>query len=429
LHRAWLVFGFAVLAAGLGACSSKVTPGSRNDGGPQVPSCRSSLDCTLDKICDPSIAQCVDCVASTDCPPSNDCVARTCVPYVSCMTSLGCPAGQVCNATTQRCVACVTDADCADTSKACVANACRTMCASDKTCVPLGLLCDQASMTCVSCIQSTDCASGQICRGGACVTGVCQPGQSSCVLNAIRTCNATGDDYAGAGTPCDPLTCTVTASGAACAAVAPGSGGTSGGGAGGAPGGVSLDPSAYADVFLLASCENPINESYGGYWWSADDGDGVIDPPPNASFYMQDAGYIGKGVHVTGSVMTGHALFGDEIQSSTLPFDASMYDGLSFWGKADVSTLVRVGVGQPNTEMGTCQADAGGTCYDHPSLNVQLGTTWTRFVVPFAALVPENGPNPNVPTTPSMIKHVQWGILSAGAFSVYVDEIYFVKHK
>src|SRR5262245_49418886 len=110
----------------LGGCSSKTASGSKNDGGARdgvaaVPSCRSSLDCSPGKVCDTSIAQCVECAAATDCPPSNECVARKCVPYVSCTSSLDCPGGQVCNTGTQRCVDCLTDANCNDAAKTCVA--------------------------------------------------------------------------------------------------------------------------------------------------------------------------------------------------------------------------------------------------------------------------------------------------------------------
>jgi len=442
--RSWFAFGFAVLVLAQGGCSSKGASGSRNDGGgsggsPAVPSCRNSLDCAAGKVCDPSISQCVDCATTADCPASNDCVARKCVPYVTCTSSLTCPSAQVCNTATQRCVDCNTDADCLDPTKTCVGSACRTKCASDKVCVPFGMLCDQASGSCVSCLVSTDCPSGQLCRAGTCQAAVCQPGQTSCVLNAVTTCNAAGDGYAGAGTPCDPRTCVVTAAGASCADVAPGSGGASGGGGSGSGSGGStgaggasgiLDPNAYADSTLIASCDGLFNEGVGlgGFWWTAMDGDGMFDRTFNFSMMADTGCHLGKCLHATGSVMTGHALFGNNVLSTTSTYyDASTYDGISFWARADVPSMVRVGVGQKNTD-GTCSVDAG-TCYDHPSLTVAVGTDWTRFVVPFAALVPENGPNPMVPTTPDAIKHFQWSMPPAGAFSFYLDEIYFIRRK
>jgi hypothetical protein len=254
------------------------------------------------------------------------------------------------------------------------------------------------------------------------------------VNNAVTTCNAAGDGYTGAGTSCDPRTCVATAAGASCADVAPGGGGANGGGGSGGStgaGGASglLDPNAYADSTLLASCDGIFNEGVGlgGNWWTAMDGDGKFDQTFNLATMTDTGCYMGKCLHATGTVMTGHALFGVNILENDGYYNASSYDGISFWGKADVPSMIRVGVGQMNTE-GTCSVDAG-TCYDHPSLTVTVGTTWTKFVVPFAALVPENGPNPNVPTTPDSIKHFQWSMPPAGAFSFYLDEIYFVRHR
>jgi hypothetical protein len=202
-------------------------------------SCRNSLDCSLGMVCDPSIAQCVGCITANDCPANNDCTARTCVPYTACTNSLSCPKTEVCNTGTGRCVACVMDADCADTTKTCVSNVCRTKCDSDRTCTPLGMLCDLTSGSCAQCLVSQDCGSGKYCQAGSCLTAVCTPGQTACMLNAIATCNAVGDGYSGAAVACDPLTCQMGSSGAKCVSAAPDGGAGQGGGAGGSEGGAN----------------------------------------------------------------------------------------------------------------------------------------------------------------------------------------------
>ena len=203
-------------------------------------SCRNSLDCSRDMVCDPAIAQCVGCVTANDCPADNDCTARTCVPYTTCTNSLDCPKNAVCNTATSRCVACLMDADCADDTKTCVANVCRTKCDSDRTCTPLGMLCDLTSGSCAQCLKSQDCGSGKYCQGGSCQTAVCTPGQTACMLNAIATCNSVGDGYSGAAVPCDPMTCQMGATGATCVSGTPDGGGGQGGdgstGTGGAGG-------------------------------------------------------------------------------------------------------------------------------------------------------------------------------------------------
>ena len=188
----------AVLFLALAAWSSGCGGGGKakgQDGGPMPTSCRNSLDCSVDMVCDPAIAQCVGCVTANDCPADNDCTARTCIPYTACTNSLDCPKTEVCNTATSRCVACLMDADCADSTKTCVSNVCRTKCDSDRTCTPLGMLCDLTSGACAQCLVSQDCGRGKYCQGGSCLTAVCTPGQTACMLNAIATCNSVGDGY------------------------------------------------------------------------------------------------------------------------------------------------------------------------------------------------------------------------------------------
>jgi hypothetical protein len=228
-RRSFLICAAAAVA--LAAWSASCSSGNKKQAGGVT--CRNSLDCPVPMVCDMAIAMCVECVTVNDCPAKNDCTARTCVPYVTCKNSLDCRAPQVCDTASGRCVACVTDADCADATKICVARACQTKCMSDRTCTPMGLLCDLTTSSCVRCLKSQDCPSGQYCQGGACLAAVCAPGQTACMLNAVATCNAVGDGYVGTAAPCDPKTCVMSASGAACVAAAADGGAGAGGAAGG----------------------------------------------------------------------------------------------------------------------------------------------------------------------------------------------------
>jgi len=239
MKRSQFAVAGAVLFVALAARSSGCGGGSGKkgqDGGPTPTSCRNSLDCSQAMVCDPSIAECVECVTANDCPANNDCTARVCVPFTTCTNSLACPTTDVCNTATSRCVACLMDGDCADTTKTCVSNACRTKCDSDRTCTPLGMLCDLTSGSCAKCLVSLDCGSGQYCQAGSCLAAVCTPGQTACMLNGIATCNSVGDGYTGAAVPCDPMTCQMGASGAKCVSGAP-DGGAGQGGAAGSSGG------------------------------------------------------------------------------------------------------------------------------------------------------------------------------------------------
>jgi hypothetical protein len=209
----WSLILIAVLACAPASCGG----GSATPDGGDPKRCQNSLECPSNKVCDRAIGMCVACVTAADCPADNECTARHCVPITPCATSLECPQNQVCDTAAGRCVACLGDADCVDVTMKCVAKSCRTECVSDRTCAPLGLLCDPASGSCVLCVGQTDCPSGQVCRANSCENAICPPDQTTCVLNAVATCDATGSGYVGEMTPCDPQVCLASASGAYCA--------------------------------------------------------------------------------------------------------------------------------------------------------------------------------------------------------------------
>ena len=157
-------------------------------------SCMSTADCSsMGKrtLCDTATGDCVECMATTDCPKDNDCIRSACVPYTSCVNTRECPNGLVCNTTRGRCVECVTDAECGD-DRRCGGNVCRRACASDLTCRPLGLLCDMASGYCVQCVAHADCAAAEHCVAGGCQTDVCVQGSAKCENNAIVACDSVG---------------------------------------------------------------------------------------------------------------------------------------------------------------------------------------------------------------------------------------------
>ncbi len=177
--------------------------------------CTNSLGCTNAKgpdgvgqpICDKTIGECSACLAAADCPASNDCLAKACVPYKTCQNSTECGATQVCDKVANRCVDCLGNADC-QSNELCQAGTCTAFvaCASDKQCTPLGLLCDTAKGKCAQCLTNTDCPDIYNCQKvgvdgtGQCIVDVCAQGQGNCAGNAKVTCNVVGDGY---GSPQD----------------------------------------------------------------------------------------------------------------------------------------------------------------------------------------------------------------------------------
>jgi hypothetical protein len=84
-----------------------------------------------------------------------------------------------------------------------------------------------------------------------------------------------------------------------------------------------------------------------------------------------------------------------------------------------------VGLAQQNNDptYGLCTEDV--TCYNYPSVVVNVGPEWTRFVVPFSVLRSDAG-RVEVAPTPATIKHFQFG-MPAGSFDFWIDELYFVR--
>ena len=184
--------------------------------------CSNSLGCKAAKgpdgldqpICDQKIGECSSCLTAADCPASNDCVAKACVPFKTCQNSTECQKDEVCDKATNRCVQCLGNNDCA-TNQLCENGKCHGFvpCSSDKQCTQMGLLCDSSKGKCAQCLANGDCPGIYNCQKvgvdgtGFCVLDVCAQGQGACNNNQKVTCNSVGDGYGspqtcGAGTTC-----------------------------------------------------------------------------------------------------------------------------------------------------------------------------------------------------------------------------------
>ncbi len=188
--------------------------------------CSNSLGCVAAKgpdgkdqpICDAATGECTACLTAADCPASNDCLAKACVPFKVCQNSTQCGQDEVCDATSNRCVQCASNADCPENTL-CEAGKCNafTPCVSDKACTKLGQLCDVPKGKCAQCLKNVDCPEIYHCETkavagtGMCVLDVCAQGQGACNNNQKVTCNLVGDGF-GAPEPCG-LSTTCTAPG------------------------------------------------------------------------------------------------------------------------------------------------------------------------------------------------------------------------
>ena len=188
-----------------------------------------------------------------------------------------------------------------------------------------------------------------------------------------------------------------------------------------------IDPSRYVDIQLITSCSGPRGEIFDGAWWAVAGPKSTIKPPVP----MSSGGYLGTAAHVTGTragVIEEYAKFGINMRRGGQGlFDASRYDGISFYARADKPMEIQVWMGQENTEPSCGLCAAMKTCYNSPKLAVTIGSVWSRFVVPFDALLSDPVPGGGrVPVTPATI--TQFGFtMPPGAFDFWIDEIYFVQ--
>ena len=109
------------------------------------------------------------------------------------------------------------------------------------------------------------------------------------------------------------------------------------------------------------------------------------------------------------------------------PYDASKYQGISFFAKRGPGTTskVRVKLSDKNTDPdgGVCAA-----CSNDFGMQLKLTEDWQKFIVPFSALRQESGwgnPRPRS-VAPEAVFAIQFQVNERGRpFDVWVDDLAF----
>ncbi|HEY6476953.1 MAG TPA: hypothetical protein VI456_10255 [Polyangia bacterium] len=110
-------------------------------------------------------------------------------------------------------------------------------------------------------------------------------------------------------------------------------------------------------------------------------------------------------------------------------YDASRFEGISFYARrsAGTSGRVRVSVSDWNTDPdgGVCTK-----CFNYFGQELELSETWTRYTLPFESLRQMPGwgvPRPRQ-IDPSRIFYIVFGVLDRGAaFDVWIDDLAFIE--
>ena len=170
-----------------------------------------------------------------------------------------------------------------------------------------------------------------------------------------------------------------------------------------------------------------------GAW--KDEGDATSSstmfPDPAGLFTMTNTGdacrkyaaYVYGGPFVDGNPMFRFGIGG--------PYDASKYDGISFWAKIDSGSSSGLRVAFPDKDTqpdgGLCQASVpGNSCWDHYGKKIDITTAWTRYQVSFNELTQIGWGRAGAGFDRSTIYEVQFQLPSNAKFGVWIDDVALV---
>jgi hypothetical protein len=121
----------------------------------------------------------------------------------------------------------------------------------------------------------------------------------------------------------------------------------------------------------------------------------------------------------------GMGLRWTETGSEFCYYDASYYDGFSFWAKG--SGGVRVALQNPSVRPiavgGTCPADAA--CYDSHGMDFTLSSGWTHYQVGFAGLSQAGWGTPVGEFVPSELFTIEFQFSPGGTVDLQLDDLAF----
>jgi len=176
-----------------------------------------------------------------------------------------------------------------------------------------------------------------------------------------------------------------------------------------------------------------VQDGRSGYIYTYADPSGTsITPAGGGVFTMSPGGANGSqyALHMSGQLGGGSLVFaamGMNFADPKGPYDASKYQGISFYAKKGPGTtsklIIKVADKNTDPDGGVCAA-----CSNDFGMALSLSEEWQRYIVPFKALRQESGwgnPRPRSVDT-SAVFAVQFQVKEKGkAFDVWVDDLAF----
>jgi endoglucanase len=175
-----------------------------------------------------------------------------------------------------------------------------------------------------------------------------------------------------------------------------------------------------------------VQDGRNGYVYTYNSEGSTVEPAGGGVFSMTPGGANGSqyALHMSGQLANTslvYAAMGMNFVNPKGPYDASKYQGISFFAKKGPGSVskVRVKVSDKNTDPdgGVC-----GACSNDFGMVISLSEEWQKFIVPFGALRQESGwgnPRPRS-VSPEAAFAIQFAVNEKGkAFDVWVDDLAF----
>ena len=184
---------------------------------------------------------------------------------------------------------------------------------------------------------------------------------------------------------------------------------------------------------------NQVNDSGGraGYWYTFLDKVGSsISPKPEGQggkFAMvQGSGHSSQfGVSAKGKVAAGDIVYsgvGFNFLDPKKPYDASKYEGVSFWAKRGSSSTGKVRLKVPDDSTDP-EGKICSACFNDFGKDLSLTEEWTKYTISFADMRQLSGWGaPHPPRINAQkLYGMQWQVNQPGAaFDIAIDDIEFV---
>ena len=195
-------------------------------------------------------------------------------------------------------------------------------------------------------------------------------------------------------------------------------------------------PDGVIDDFEDNNNQNAVVDGRGGYWYTfVDDVGSTVWPEAGkagGTFTPSEGGNNSKFAgEVKGKIGTAAIVFGALGMNFVDPkgqFDASKYEGLTFFAKRGPNSTnkVRLKVPDMNTDQegGICSE-----CFNDFGADLTLTEQWQRFVLPFKDMKQMDGWGaPRKPhIDPSKIYGMQWQVNVPGAdYDISIDDVAFI---